>query len=93
MTLRDVAGERCPCCTGKIYLSDEKWGWLRGLSSVVLGILILIHWFPRTVDLLYFLLWMGALLIVFVVLLIGSMFILAPEVDLVPRRGPIRLDI
>ncbi len=89
---RDVADERCPKCAIKIYWWD-KWRWLRGLSCVVLAILMISHWFPRQQDLGYFLLWMASLLIVFFALLIGSFFTLPPKVDLVPPRGPIRLDI
>jgi hypothetical protein len=90
---REIAGERCPCCKGKVYVSDRKWGWLRGVSSVLVAVLMLVYWFPRQANILYFLLWMTSLLIVFVILLIGSMFLIPPELDLVPRRGPIRLDI
>ena len=49
--------------------------------------------FPRQPDLLNFVMWLSLLLLVFLVLLIGSMFILPADVELVPRRGPIRLDI
>ena len=88
-----MAEHRCPCCEIKIYFSDERWGWLRGLSSLLLAILMTSFWFPRRVDLGYFLLWLGSLLIVFVALLIGSMFILPPNISLVPSQGPIQLDI
>jgi len=51
------------------------------------------HWFPLGMELGEFLLWMVSLLIVFLTLLIGSLFMLPPKVDLVPGQGPIRLDI
>lgn len=63
------------------------------MTFFVLGILITGFWFPSKADLEYFLLWMGLLLLVFIALLIGSFFVLRPQVELVPEHGPIRLDI
>ena len=93
VTFRDTAGGRCPDCAIKIYLSDNKWRWLRGIGCVLLTALVIYHWFPRTADLGAFLRWIAAFVGIFYVLFIGSMFILTPNVDLVPPRGPIRLDI
>ena len=92
VTGRDVRQRQCPSCGSKIYWWD-KWRWLRGLSCALLAILMISHWFPREADLGEFLLWMVSLLIVFLALLIGSLFMLPPKVDLVPGQGPIRLDI
>jgi hypothetical protein len=89
---RDVARERCPTCASKIYWSD-KWRWLRGLSCLLLTILLIGHWFPREADLGEFLLWLVALVFVFYAVFIASGFIIPPDVSLVPERGPIRLDI
>src|SRR5215475_11584544 len=57
---RDVAKERCPTCTGRLYWSD-RWRWLRGLSCVLLAILLVSHWFPHEADIGYFLLWLVVL--------------------------------
>ncbi len=51
------------------------------------------HWFPRDLDIGRFLLWLVLWLIVDYALLVASLFALPPKVDLVPGRGPIRLDI
>jgi hypothetical protein len=66
---------------------------LRGLSSVGLAVVLTCYWFPKQPDLGWLFIWMLALLIVFVVLLVGSMFLFHPDVDLVPPHGAIRLDI
>ena len=44
-------------------------------------------------DLGEFLLWIREFVVVSIALLIGSLFMLPPKVDLVPGQGPIRLDI
>jgi hypothetical protein len=51
------------------------------------------HWFPELADLGGVLLWLVATFTVYLAVLIGSMFVLVPDVDLVPPHGPIRLDI
>jgi hypothetical protein len=92
VTGRDVRQRRCPTCATKIYWSDE-WRWLRGVSCGLLAVLAISHWFPREADLGEFLLWLVLWLVVSYALLIASLFLLPPKVDLVPGRGPIRIDI
>ena len=88
LTFREVAGQRCPCCNIKVYLSDRCWGWLRGLASLGLAIVVTFYWFPSQIELLQLLFWFTILCAVFIVLLIGSMFVFHPDVDLVPPRRP-----
>jgi hypothetical protein len=93
LAFREVAGRRCPSCNVRIYLSDQRWKWLRVLSSVGLAAVLTCHWFPRSPDLVWFFLWLLGLLVIAFVLLMGSMFVLRPDIDLVPPHGPISLDI
>ena len=46
------------------------------------------YWFPSQIELLQLLFWFTILCAVFIVLLIGSMFVFHPDVDLVPPRRP-----
>ena len=66
---------------------------MRGLSSLGLAVVLTCYWFPTRPDLGWFFIWMLGTLVVFFVLLIGSMFLFHPDIDLVPPHGPIRLDI
>jgi len=74
---RDVANERCPKCASKLYWSD-KWRWLRGLSCVLLAIVVVSHWFPRKADLGDLLLWLAAVVVVFYAVLIASLLLIPP---------------
>src|SRR3954453_19374277 len=92
VTRRDVRQRRCPTCGSKISWSDE-WRWSRGIGTGLLALLVVSHWFPRELDIGRTLLWVGLWWVTAHALFVASVFALPPKVDLVPGRGPVRLDI
>jgi DNA-directed RNA polymerase subunit RPC12/RpoP len=90
--LAEMSKHRCPSCASKIYFSP-KWQWLRGIACGAVVILVTYRWYPFDGSLTYHLLWCVASLLMFVFLLLGSIYVLPPEIELVPGDGPIRLDL
>ncbi len=87
-----MAKHRCPSCAARIYFSP-KWRWLRGISCGLVVILLTYRWYPLEGSLARHFVWCAATLLVFVVLLLISVYLLPPEIDLVPGDGPLRLDL
>jgi hypothetical protein len=87
-----IAKHRCPNCGAKIYLSD-KCRWLRGLGCGLIVILLNYRWYPLEGSFALHITWCFVVLLTFFVLLLSSIYLLPPEVDLAPQDGPIRLDL
>ena len=95
MSFADVAKKRCPRCASKIYWMD-RWRWLRGvscggLSLAILALVYRVYPFDRT--LVWVLEYCSFWLVIYFALLLTSLFLLPPAVDLVPQDGPIRLNL
>src|SRR3989442_3772841 len=91
----DMARHRCPRCASKIYFMD-KWRWLRGISCGLLALLViagLYRFHPFDKTLVWFLACCVVWLAIYFALLLTSIYLLPPAVDLVPQDGPIRLDL
>ena len=87
-----MAKHRCPSCATKIYFSP-KWRWLRGIACGLVVILLTYRSYPLEGSLARHFVWAAAVLLLFVVLLLISIYVLPPDIDLVPEDGPIRLDL
>src|SRR5579864_6904024 len=86
----DVARRRCPKCESKIYWVD-RWRWLRGISCglvslTVLAVLYRLYPFDHT--LVWVFAYCAVWLAVSFALLVASLFLLPPAIDLVPPHGP-----
>jgi hypothetical protein len=87
-----IAKHRCPGCGAKIYLSD-RWRWLRGSGCGLIVILLNRRWYPLEGSFALHITWWIAVLLMFVVVFLSSIYLLPPEVDLAPQDGPIQLDL
>ena len=87
-----MAKHRCPICEARVYFSP-KWRWLRGISCGFLDALLNYKWYPLEGSFARHIIWFVVVGIVFLVLLFASMRLLPPELDLVPERGPLNLDL
>jgi len=92
VSFAQAANHRCPTCGVKIYLSD-RWRWLRGVGCGLIVILLNFRWYPLEGSFALHITWWFVVLLMFLVLFFGSIYLLPPEVDLAPQDGAIRLDL
>jgi len=92
LNLDQIAHNRCPNCRVNIYFSP-KWRWLRGISCGFLDILLNYRWYPLEGSLGAHVIWIVVVAALFLALLIISVKVFPLEIDLVPEKGPIRLDL
>src|SRR5947207_15835395 len=88
----DMSKHRCPRCAAQIYWMD-RWRWLRGISCGFVSLLIfaaLYRFYPFDVDspLIWFLSYCVFWFVISFALLLTSISLLPPDVDLVPQDGP-----
>lgn len=88
----NLTQDRCPSCGVKLYRFD-RWRWLRGMGCGLLAILLNLQWYPLEGSFALHIAWCFVALLVYFILLLSSMYLLPPEVDLAPQDGPIRLDL
>jgi hypothetical protein len=75
-----------------IYFSPN-WRWVRGISCGFLDILLNYRWYPLDGDFVPHVIWLVVVAALFIVLLIISVKVFPLEIDLVPGKGSIRLDL
>jgi hypothetical protein len=92
ISFAQMAKHRCPSCSVKVYFSP-KWRWLRDIACSIVALLSTCRWYPLERSLELHVVWCATLFLVFLALLLTSVYLLPPEVDLVPETGPVRLDL
>ena len=88
----EIAKHCCANCSTKIFLHD-RWRLSRAVACGCVSLLVNVRWYPLEGGFLLHVAWCFAMLLTFLVLLLGSIYVLPPEVAQLPSQGPIQLGL
>jgi hypothetical protein len=76
----------------KFYVVD-KWRWVRAIVCTVLAALVNAPWYPIECNIPLRIFWLAAVLVVGLPFVLVSRMLVPLRVDVIPRDGPLRLDL